>query len=53
MQFKYKKEKSKKNGWTRWINPKMEYRIRCCDCGLTHKIELAFRVYRLSSKSKK
>lgn len=48
----YKQEVENKTGWTRWIHPKMEYQIKCCDCGLEHKIELGFRVKRLPKTKK-
>lgn len=37
--MRYKQE-IEKNGWTRWIRPKRKYyHIKCCDCGLKHKLE--------------
>lgn len=39
-----------KNGWTRWVPPKMKgYLLKCCDCGLVH--EMDFKVV-LSSRYK-
>jgi len=30
-----------RNGWTRWIQPTPSgYKIICCGCRLTHKIEV-------------
>jgi hypothetical protein len=32
-----------RNGWTRWIQPiKRGYLLKCCDCGLVHRME--FRI---------
>lgn len=30
------------DGWTEWILPRQDYRLRCCDCRLVHDVE--FRV---------
>ena len=27
-----------------WVQPKAVYRMKCCDCGLVHRME--FRLYR-------
>lgn len=27
------------DGWTEWIAPEPDYRIRCCDCSLVHDVE--------------
>lgn len=36
-------EKEGCNGWSAWVNPRMDrYRMACCDCGLVHDIQ--FRV---------
>ena len=33
-------ERAGDNGWTRWIQPRMEsYYIECCDCGLIHRLQ--------------
>lgn len=30
----------RKYDWTEWIQPRRKYYyLRCCDCGLTHKME--------------
>lgn len=41
-----KQEYSEADGWTRWVQPKMDgYKMGCCDCGLVHKMQ--FRVLKL------
>lgn len=47
---KFRKEFVKtKLAWSRWVNPVMDsYLMKCCDCGLVHKMQ--FRVY-FESKS--
>jgi uncharacterized Zn finger protein len=42
---KFKKNIVKtKLAWTDWINPVMDnYLLKCCDCGLVHKMQ--FRVH--------
>jgi len=52
-----KQEYENAKGWTRWISPTKGYRIVCCDCGLTHKIEtrlqnkrIQFRAHRVKKE---
>ncbi len=41
-----------KNAWSRWINPVMDnYLLKCCNCGLVHKMQ--FRVVFISKYDKK
>ena len=36
-------ERETKNGWTRWVQPRMRgYLLECCDCCLVHRMD--FRV---------
>lgn len=37
---KYPKITENDDGWSDWINPKMEgYKMSCCDCNLVHSME--------------
>jgi hypothetical protein len=51
--MKYRKETvATKCAWSRWINPIMDnYLLKCCDCGLVHKMQ--FRVIFESKYDKK
>lgn len=41
--MKYKKYSVTIDGWTEWVQPKMElYKMMCCDCGLVH--DMQFRI---------
>ena len=42
-------ERTGRDGWTRWIKPRMKnYIMTCCDCGLAHRFQFAvmFRAQR-------
>lgn len=37
------------DGWSEWQSPIMDdYRMKCCDCGLVHKVE--FRVVKIIAR---
>lgn len=39
------------NGWSRWIQPRMDnYILVCCDCGLAHRME--FKAFRIIKRRK-
>jgi hypothetical protein len=35
-----KKETANEDGWTDWIHTLPGYRMVCCDCGLSHNMEM-------------
>ena len=37
--MKYESPKDDGTGWTVWVYPKRVYDLRCCDCGLVHKMK--------------
>ena len=54
MIMRYIKQIENDDGWTDWIQVAKKHFIRCCDCGLVHRLEVKkekgvfyFRVSRL------
>jgi len=37
--MRYESPKDDGTGWTEWVYPKRVYKMRCCDCGLVHKLK--------------
>jgi hypothetical protein len=35
-----RQEYANEDGWSDWIHPLPGYRMLCCDCGLSHNLEL-------------
>lgn len=50
---KYKQHIVQKDGWTDWIYPSMKnYKMACCDCGLTHDIKMKVIAQKIIRKFK-
>jgi hypothetical protein len=40
MKKRFRLERANADGWTDWIHPLPGYQIKCCGCGLVHRLEL-------------